>query len=1147
MNRRSRLGFVWALIVALLVSLAPAAGAQQGQDGMLVFGDSGELNVKLIARYASGSEPGEGGTEIVAYDAQRKRAYSVNGAAKALDIVDMSSLAAAGSSGSADGVRQLPLLKRIALNELGPELKGIDDLTSVAKSPTADLLAVAVTASPKTDPGYVVFLDGEGTYVHHVQVGALPDMVTFTPDGKLLLVANEGEPNDAYTVNPEGSVAIIDVSGGVKQAKAELAGFAGVPVHGDVRKTYEAHSLAQNLEPEYIVVSSDGAKAYVALQESNAIGVLDLLKRQFTAIYGLGYKDWSTAGRGLDASDKDDAIELRNWPVLGMYMPDGMALARINGKDYILTPNEGDAADYEGFSEEARVKDLKDEYRLNADHFAGYTQAELDALVAGGLFEDKQLGRLKTTTSAPRNADGKYEAIYGFGARSFTIWDADTMSRVYDSGSDFEEQLAQALPQYFNTDHEANNFDNRSDDKGPEPESVAVGVVDGALYAFVGLERAGGVMAYKLDDPAKPKFDRYFTSRDFGGKEAAGDLAPEGLTFIAADVSPTGSALLLTAHEISGTIAVYELTTGVRTGESQATPSPAEQSTAGQGTGGEAGKEEVIPIIHFNDVHSRILEESNGGMGYAKLAALVGQYRSQNPNTLVVDAGDTFHGQTFATLTRGESILNVLNALGLDAMTAGNHDFNYGLDRLLELSKQANFPIMGANVERDGQKLLTEHTIIERGGVKIGIFGLSTPETAYKTHPNNVKGVAFTDPIAEARAQVAKLKGKADVIIALNHLGMDEASVDTSDKVARAVEGIDVIIDGHSHQVISETIGNTLIVQTGEYLKNAGIVTLTVRDGKLVGKNAQRISKADMEAAQPDAAIAGRIEAIRQEQATLLDTVVGQSAELLDGERTTVRVRESNLGNLIADAMLSTTKADLALTNGGGIRASISAGDVTTGDIITVLPFGNYIVTIPVTGAEIVAALQHGAGDYPDAKGAFPQVAGVSFSIDPTKPKGEKVYGVHIGGEPIDPARTYTLATNDFLAAGGDEYTMFAGKPIQGHFEALDEAVIAHMKSGAAVPAAGRITVQEQADGSAAAAQTSGAPAAAGQSSPQSPASAGTTVSTGSPIVYIVKPGDNLTRIGLQYGLHWRAIAEWNKLANPSLIYPEQQLLIPQP
>lgn len=238
--------------------------------------------------------------------------------------------------------------------------------------------------------------------------------------------------------------------------------------------------------------------------------------------------------------------------------------------------------------------------------------------------------------------------------------------------------------------------------------------------------------------------------------------------------------------------------------------------------------------------------------------------------------------------------------------------------------------------------------------------------------------------------------------------------------------------------------------------------------------------------------------------------------------------------------MIAATGADAALTNGGGIRASIEAGEITKGDIITVLPFGNYIVTIETTGAEILEALQLGAGDYPEPKGAFPHVAGIRFSIDPEKPKGEKVHSVFIGGEPLIPDKTYVLATNDFIAAGGDEYVMFADNPILGHFSSLDEAVIDYLMSdGATLAVDGRVSVgpaggaaDEAADG-AADGKTNG-----GASAP--PSGAGS-----SDIVYIVKPGDNLYRIGLAHDVSWQTIAEYNKLENPHLIYPGQRLTIP--
>jgi 2',3'-cyclic-nucleotide 2'-phosphodiesterase (5'-nucleotidase family) len=353
---------------------------------------------------------------------------------------------------------------------------------------------------------------------------------------------------------------------------------------------------------------------------------------------------------------------------------------------------------------------------------------------------------------------------------------------------------------------------------------------------------------------------------------------------------------------------------------------------------------------------------------------------------------------------------------------------------------------------------------------------------------------------------------------------MDKSSTHTSDKVAAQVDGIDVIVDGHSHQVITQTINNTLVVQTGEYLKNVGVVTLTFQNGGLTGKSSKMITKEDVAKAVPDLRVAGLIDSIKASQDSILNGVVGKAGELMDGERKTVRANESNLGNLIADAMLMSTGADVALTNGGGIRATIDEGDITTGEVITVLPFGNYIVTLNVTGSEIVAALQHGAGDYPELKGAFPQVAGLSYAIDPAKPKGEKVHSVKVNGAPIDLNKTYVLATNDFMAVGGDEYTMFADNPITGHYPALDEAVIDYIQSkGTVAPKVEGRIVEKAVE----------AAATAAASAPSEDGS------------YMVKEGDTLFAIGRKYSVSWQQIAQHNKLNNPNLIYPNQMLIIP--
>lgn len=459
----------------------------------------------------------------------------------------------------------------------------------------------------------------------------------------------------------------------------------------------------------------------------------------------------------------------------------------------------------------------------------------------------------------------------------------------------------------------------------------------------------------------------------------------------------------------------------------------------------------TITVIHTNDTHSRVTD----GVGFAKLASLVKDQKAKNPNTLVLDAGDTFHGQTIATLVLGESIVRIMNEVGYDAMTPGNHDFNYGYGRLLELTKQANFPILSANVKQaNGSTLLDPYTIKELDGIKVGIFGLSTPETTYKTHPRNVEGLTFADPVAMAQAMVTELQGKVDVIIALAHIGLDETSEVTSEKIAMAVPGIDLIVDGHSHSVLADgkLVGSTLIASTGEYSANLGIVELSFEANRLVSKQARLITKAGTAATVADQAVLNIIDAIKADQAPILSQVIGNAPVKLEGAREVVRKGESNLGNLITDAMVSITGADLAITNGGGIRASVDQGEITKNEVITVLPFGNYIVTKKIKGADIKAALELGTKGYPGLVGAFPHVSGITYTIDTSKPADNRIVSVMVKGQPLVMDKEYLLATNDFMAVGGDGYTMFKPYPVVNEFPALDEALMSFIQSQTAIP-----------------------------------------------------------------------------------------------
>ncbi len=531
---------------AILSTIPEWTSAQRTKNASRTGQD--QLNITHKGRYTSGADFGNGGTEIVKYNPKNGYAYSVNGDKEALDIIDV-------KHPGKDGA--INLVKRIYLQDNGIE---VGDLTSVTVHPSGDYVAVSAPAVDKTKPGHVVFYGSNGDYINNVTVGSLPDMVTFSKDGKYLLVANEGEPSDDYTVNPPGSVSVIDVTGGPANVTANnvrTAMFTKEHQEGIRALGPNAEDAYLNIEPEYIAVDSQSKYAYVTLQEVSAIAKVDIAKGQIVQVKGLPYKDHSLAQNAMDVSDEDGKSELRRVPVLGLLQPDGIDTYDYNGETYLLIANEGDSQDYEGYSEEKRVKKLKDDIQLDARYYQGYTQAELDDMVENGLFDDEQLGRLKVTTShAFKDADGKYNALVSYGGRSFSILRASDLEMIYDSGSDIEQRVLDLLPERFNANYEAADdikVDDRSDDKGPEAENVVVGKVGSHSYAFVGLERVGGIMIYDITNPNEPYFVKYLYDPDNK------DISPEGITFESAEESPNGKPMLITSFELSGTTSAWEL------------------------------------------------------------------------------------------------------------------------------------------------------------------------------------------------------------------------------------------------------------------------------------------------------------------------------------------------------------------------------------------------------------------------------------------------------------------------------------------------------------------------------------------------------------------------------------------------------------
>lgn len=489
------------------------------------------LGMAQLGRFNSGAPLDEAAVEITAWDPGNKRLFTTNMFSDSIDVIDLANPTA-------------PV--RIASLPAG----GNPNSVAVHRR----VLAVAAEdPTSKTEPGQVRFIDTVTlAHITDVDVGALPDMLTFTSDGRFLLVANEGEPNDDYSVDPEGSVSIIDMRRGPRALTASAVRtvtFNGrIPRRNasSIRVSGPNATFAQDMEPEYIAVSPDGRRAWVTLQENNAIAELDILRRRFVRIVGLGFKNHREPRNGPDASDKDAPGTFRNWPILGMYMPDGIDTFEALGQTLLITANEGDTREYDAFQDVKRLKNVPIDPRHPASR----------------LTADDQLGRLNIlTTDGDTDRDGDLDRVFSFGARSFSIWTASGQ-QVYDSGDRLERETLHAHPAHFNATHKENQPDARSDDKGPEPEMVKVARVYGRTLAFIALERIGGVIVYDVGNPLAPRFVTYVNNRQFTGAAptAAEDLGPEGLLVIPAQESPTRRPLLVVSNEVSGSITVWQLT-----------------------------------------------------------------------------------------------------------------------------------------------------------------------------------------------------------------------------------------------------------------------------------------------------------------------------------------------------------------------------------------------------------------------------------------------------------------------------------------------------------------------------------------------------------------------------------------------------------
>ena len=520
--------------------------------------------------------------EIVQYHAGTSTIYATNGETNTIAVIDASSVNTGTMSDPINTTTLTPTTIALPADINGVAL---GSLTSIAIS--GDLMAVAVPADVKTDNGYVLFYSGldssSPAFLDSVEVGALPDMVTFTPDGGKVLVANEGEPSDDYTVDPEGSITVINIlASGEPEETGTTVGFTAFngteadlmaqgmmfpnPAGRTINGTAITSTVAKDLEPEYITTTND--VAYVSLQENNGLAILDL-EELTVDIVGLGTKSW--AGLNIDIQE-NDAVSFGQYTGLyGVYQPDTIANFTWKDATFIVTANEGDAREYffeaadaaactaaggVDFDEDDGCLAYTDEVKV--EDLTAASNSELAMLQATGEADDLRV----TSAMGDADGDGEFDAAYAYGARSFTIWDQNGLV-VYDSGDDFERITASVHGAQFNNGDDENASDSRSENKGPEPEALTVGQVGDRTYAFIGTERMGGIFVYDVTNPYDVQFAEYVINRDLTegltADDVIGDLAPESLVFVSAEDSPSGVPLLVVGNEVSGTVTVWQI------------------------------------------------------------------------------------------------------------------------------------------------------------------------------------------------------------------------------------------------------------------------------------------------------------------------------------------------------------------------------------------------------------------------------------------------------------------------------------------------------------------------------------------------------------------------------------------------------------
>lgn len=914
-----------------------------------------------VGTYSTGL--GEASGETIAYGANTL--YVTNSANNSLDLVDVR-------------------------DPRNPTLKLRIDLSPYGAGPNSvafgrNLVAVAVEASPKTDPGKVVFFTPEGRYICDITVGALPDMLTFSPDNRFLLIANEGEPSDDYAIDPYGSITAVNVSRGVDPnipLPIQTLGFEAFEQGRHTRKFFDpatrifgptandADAVQKNLEPEYITFLNN-RQAVVSLQENNALAFVNLGSLRVERIVALGTKNFNLPGNAIDASDRDGpTVNIQNWPAYGLFQPDALAGFKVGDSFFIAGANEGDARAYSGYDEETRVRNVT----LDPTAFPN----------AAALRDNAALGRLTITSAeGDTDGDGDFDRLHAFGARSLAIW--DTRGRlVWDSGDLFERITAATDPTTFNSNGTAATFDTRSDNKGPEPEAVAVATFNGRTFAFVGLERTGGVMVLDVSTPSAPTFVQYLVT--------PGDIGPE----IIKVATIGGKPYVVVANEISGTVSLY---------------GALDPDGAGS-----------LSLLHNNDGESSLLPISNSVSGTTlptgSAAAFktltdqqIAQARGLGNAVVNVYAGDAFlASSTLAcSLPPNPASTPVYDGvaqrqIAYDAHVIGNHEFDFSPDflerfiRSFAVNGVRNQPFLSANldfgaepgfadlIDADGlivgqstdgrvvSKALI--TIDESTGQRFGIVSATTPILRTISSPRNVQILTSDNASTAAlvQGQIDMLGGMGiKKIIFVSHL----QDINNDRALIGLLKGVDIAVAGGGDELLANSpsqllpgeaapiVGSYPLTQTDAAGRTVYIVT-TAGNYKYLGRidatfdangeissinaansfprrviptSAAATALGIADAVTPDPGIVATVETPVRACLAALAQPIASTEVRLDTSRNGSRGRETNFGNLVTDGYLDSydrygpaaglparSATVIAVQNGGGVRQN--AGDV---------------------------------------------------------------------------------------------------------------------------------------------------------------------------------------------------------------------------